>query len=211
MFIFTPAFFKFMIPFWMVIMGPKGSGKEKFLMRVLNEYQTLIEPKPISILYCYDEYNDNIPIMKHGGVNIHQGIPEDYLLDLMEKPTLVILDGLNVSQGFLTDLKHKSIREKISVIFLTEHFHTELYAFGRYFEYVSMMRDQNLVKQLYHDQQTFTNNQVRYLYDAYRLATSSEDGYLVIEKHPALNFKYLTNIFEEPENEEFSIFVPKQQ
>ena len=52
--------------------------------------------------------------MKHGGVNIHNGIPDDDLLNSMEKPTL-LMDNLNVSQVFLTDLKHKSINENISV------------------------------------------------------------------------------------------------
>ena len=211
MFQFTPIIFPFMIPFWMAIMGPDESGREKFLMRFLNEYQTLIEPKPLSILYCYEKYNDNIQIMKHGGVNIHQGIPDEKLLDSMVKPTLVILDGMNVSDGFLITLKHQSIQTNISVIFLTKHFHEENYSFGRYFEYITLMRDPNLVTKLYKDTNTFSTNQLKYLYEAYRLATSNTDGYLVIEKHPSYYMNYLTNIFEEPDNEEFSIFVPKQQ
>ena len=195
----------------MAIMGPDESGMEKFLMRFLNEYQTLIEPEPLSILYCYEIYNDNIQIMKHGGVNIHQGIPDEKLLDSMVKPTLVILDGMNVSDGFLITLKHQSIQTNISVIFLTKHFHEENYSFGRYFEYITLMRDPNLVTKLYKDTNTFSTNQLKYLYEAYRLATSNTDGYLVIEKHPSYYMNYLTNIFEEPDNEEFSIFVPRQQ
>ena len=209
MFQFTPLVFKFMFPFWMVIFGPEQTDREKFLMRFLNEYQTLIEPKPVSILYCYNEYNNNIQIMKHGGVNIHNGIPDDDLLNSMEKPTLLILDNLNVSQVFLTDLKHKSINENISVVYLTKHYHDEHYAFGRYFEYISMTRDQHLVNQLYQDPQTFETDLVRYLYEAYRLATSNTNGYLVIEKHPDYKMTYMTNIFEEPDNDEITIFVPK--
>ena len=209
MFQFTTAFFKFVIPFWMLIAGPDESGKEKFLIRFLNEYQTLMEPNPISILYCYEKYNDNIQIMKQGGVNIHKGIPDDDLLNSLEKPTLLILDSLNVSQRFLITLKHKSIQTNISVMFLTKRFHDEIYSFGRFFEYIVLMRNQNLVKKLYDDPRTFSPDQVRHLDEAYRLATSNSDGYLVINKHPSFNVEYLTNIFEEPDNEEFSIFVPK--
>ena len=129
MFQFTSAFFKFLIPFWMLIVGPDESGKEKFLMRYLNEYQTLMKPNPISILYCYEKYNDNIQIMRHGGVNIHKRIPDDDLLNSLEKPTLLILDNLNVSQSFLITLKHKSIQTNISVLFLTKRFHDDIYSF----------------------------------------------------------------------------------
>ena len=66
-----------------------------------------MEPNPISILYCYEKYNDNIQIMRHGEVNIHKGISDDDLLNLLEKPTLLILDNLNVSQSFLITLNIK--------------------------------------------------------------------------------------------------------
>ena len=43
----------------MIISGPSGSGKTTFLMRFLKETQSLINPPPKSILYCYSEYHDN--------------------------------------------------------------------------------------------------------------------------------------------------------
>ena len=82
-------------------------------------------------------------------------------------------------------------------------------SFGRFFEYIVLMRDQNMAKKLHDDPRTFSPDQVRHLYESYRLATSNSDGYLIIDKHPSFNVEYLTNIFEEPDNDEFSIFVPK--
>ena len=80
---FTESDFKFKSPFGMIFSGPSGSGKTTFLMRFLKETQSLVNPPPKSVLYCYSEYHDNIPIMQNGGVKIHEGIPDENLLNTL--------------------------------------------------------------------------------------------------------------------------------
>ena len=106
MFRFIELDLKFKAPFGMIISGPSSSGKTTFLLRFLNEYQTLMQPIPKSILYCYSEYHDRIPMLQSGGVTIHQGLPDDQIIESLAKPALLILDDLmlNASEEYLTSL-----------------------------------------------------------------------------------------------------------
>ena len=96
-----------------------------------------MQPIPKSILYCYSEYHDRIPMLQSGGVTIHQGLPDDQIIESLAKPALLILDDLmlNASEEYLTSLFTKKIHHKnTSVIFLTElptqHYKLEIWVYS---------------------------------------------------------------------------------
>ena len=49
--------------------------------------------------------------MQNGGVQIHEGVPDENLLNTLVKPSLVILDDLmtNVSEAYLTRCSPRKI------------------------------------------------------------------------------------------------------
>ena len=215
MFSITESDLKFKAPFGMIISGPSSSGKTTFLLKFLREYQTLIDPKPTSILYCYSEYHDQIRTMQDGGINIHQGIPDENLLNSLSKPSLLIMDDLmqNISEEFLTSLfTKKSHHKNISVMFLTQDlFQKKCKVARNNSQYIILMRAPNAALQIRNLGVQLFPTQLEYFLDAYKMATSNNYGYLVIDlsaiSPPIMRLR--TNIFKDSENEELTIFVPK--
>ena len=214
MFTFSQIDLQFRTPFGMVISGPSGSGKTTFLLRLLNEYKNLMYPEPKSILYCYSEYHDQISPMQAGGVLIHQGLPDDNILNELQKPSLLILDDLmlNASEEYLTSLfTKKSHHKNISVIFMTQDlFQKKCKVARNNAQYIILMRAPNAALQIRNLGVQLFPTQFEYFMDAYKLATANKYGYLVIDL--STNTKTIlmlrTNIFKEPDNEELTIFVP---
>ena len=199
----------------MIISGPSSSGKTTFLLRFLNEYQTLMQPIPKSILYCYSEYHDHIPMLQSGGVTIHQGLPDDQIIESLAKPALMILDDLmlNASEEYLTSLFTKKIHHKnTSVIFLTQDlFQRKIKVARNNAQYIVLMRAPNAALQIRNLGVQLFPRQLDYFLDAYKLATANNYGYLIIDLYAAAEsfMRLRTNIFKDPENEELTIFVPR--
>jgi len=121
---FTDKQLKFKLPFGLIISGPTSSGKTSFLLKILDEYETLIDPVPKTILYCYGEYHNHVPQLQKAGVNVYAGVPTDSMLDQIPKPLLLILDDLmlSIDENFLSHLfTKKSHHSNIGVIFLTQN------------------------------------------------------------------------------------------
>ena len=215
MFRFIELDLKFKAPFGMIISGPSSSGKTTFLLRFLNEYQTLMQPIPKSILYCYSEYHDRIPMLQSGGVTIHQGLPDDQIIESLAKPALLILDDLmlNASEEYLTSLFTKKIHHKnTSVIFLTQDlFQRKIKVARNNAQYIVLMRAPNAALQIRNLGVQLFPRQLDYFLDAYKLATANNYGYLIIDLYAAAEsfMRLRTNIFKDPENEELTIFVPR--
>ena len=90
-------------PFTMILSGATGSGKTQWLQKFLAYNQTLIDPPPSHILYCYGEINPTVMKLKQKGVEIFHGIPDESLIKEKPKPLLLILDDLmlNMENNFL--------------------------------------------------------------------------------------------------------------
>ena len=216
MFYFSRFEFQFHAPFCMIVSGPSGSGKTTFLLRFLNEYQNLIYPEPPkSILYCYSEYHDHVKTLQTAGISVHQGIPDDNMLNDLLKPALVILDDLmlNASEEYLTSLfTKKSHHKNLSVIFMTQDlFQKKCKVARNNSQYIVLMRAPNAALQIRNLGVQLFPTQFDYFMDAYRLATANKYGYIVIDlsftAKPIMMLR--TNIFKEADNEELTIFVPR--
>ena len=215
MFTFIESDLQFTSPFGMIISGPSGSGKTTFLLRFLSEHKNLVFPKFNSILYCYSEYHDQIKAMQAGGVMIHQGLPDDTLLDSLRKPAIVILDDLmlNASEEYLTSLfTKKSHHRNLSVIFLTQDlFQKRVKVARNNAQYIILMRAPNAALQIRNLGIQLFPTQLDYFMDAYKLATANKYGYLVIDLNPSSIplMRLRTNIFREVDDDELTIFVPR--
>ena len=217
MFTFSRLDIQFHSPFCMIISGPSSSGKTTFLLRFLNEYKNLIHPEPPkSILYCYSEYHEHIKTMQAGGILVHQGVPNDNMLENLSKPALLILDDLmlNASEEYLTSLfTKKSHHKNISVIFMTQDlFQKKCKVARNNAQYIVLMRAPNAALQIRNLGIQLFPTEFEFFIDAYRQATANKYGYLVIDLSPessALITQLRTNIFKEPDNEELTIFVPR--
>lgn len=108
---FTNKELYFKLPFGMILSGPSSSGKSSFLLKFIADSQDLIEPQPKSVLYCFGEMNDNIPILQKSGVNVYAGVPPEELIKSYSKPLLLILDDLllSIDEKYLSELFTKKV------------------------------------------------------------------------------------------------------
>ena len=115
---------KLKLPFGMVIAGPSNSGKTTFMLKLLKDHKELINPVAETIIYCYGEFNSQIPFLQRSGVIINKGPPSNEMIHNVKKPALIILDDLlyTIDENFLSNLFVKKIHHNnIGVIFLVQN------------------------------------------------------------------------------------------
>jgi len=210
---FSDKELKFKLPFGMIISGPSSSGKSTFLLKFISETESLIDPKPKSILYCFGEMSSIVPILQKSGVSVFSGVPPDDLINKFQKPLLLILDDLllSIDEKYLSELfTKKSHHRNFAVIFVTQNlFERKIKIARQNAQYIIIMRSPNSVLSVRNIGVQLFPRKLDYFLDAYRQATNRPYGYLVIDMHassdPGLRLR--TNIFKE--DEEKIIFIPK--
>ena len=102
--------------------GLTGSGKFKWVLRLINHANEIIEPPPTKIWYCYGEFQpafNNYP-----RVHFHEGLPElsDTIFDGLES-TLIILDVLmsDTNQLVANMFTKISYYRNVSAVYLTQN------------------------------------------------------------------------------------------
>jgi len=68
------ALLPFEHPFTAIVSGPVGCGKTTFVLIVIANVDTLIEPTPDKIIYYFAEYQPMFD--KHSHVDFRQGVPK---------------------------------------------------------------------------------------------------------------------------------------
>lgn len=108
---FSEKDLRFRLPFGMILSGPSSSGKSTFLIKFLSEADSLVEPAPKAILYCYGEYNEGIGLLQRSGVNVCFGVPSEEQLKQQSKPFILVLDDLMLSKrkNFSPNFSPKSL------------------------------------------------------------------------------------------------------
>jgi len=204
---------KFKLPFGMIISGPSSSGKSTLLLKFISEASDLIEPKPKSILYCFGEMNNIVPLLQKSGVDVFAGVPPEDLIKKYPKPLLLILDDLilSVDEKYLSELfTKKSHHQNFSVIFVTQNlFDKKIKVARQNSQYLVLMRSPNSMLSIRNIGVQLFPKQLDYFLDSYRQATKQPFGYLLVDMHassdPTLRLR--TNIFKE--DDEKIIFFPK--
>nr|CAD2178717.1 unnamed protein product [Meloidogyne enterolobii]CAD2197092.1 unnamed protein product [Meloidogyne enterolobii] len=203
----------FKLPFGMILSGPSSSGKSSFLLKFIADSQDLIEPKPKSVLYCFGEMNDNIPILQKSGINVYDGVPPEDLINKFQKPLLLILDDLllSIDEKYLSELfTKKSHHQNFAIVFVTQNlFEKKIKVARQNAQYIVLMRSPNSALSVRNIGVQLFPRQLDYFLDAYKQATNEPYGYLLIDLHassdPALRLR--TSIFKD--DEEKIIFISK--
>nr|CAD2177926.1 unnamed protein product [Meloidogyne enterolobii]CAD2193640.1 unnamed protein product [Meloidogyne enterolobii]CAD2204596.1 unnamed protein product [Meloidogyne enterolobii]CAD2205141.1 unnamed protein product [Meloidogyne enterolobii] len=210
---FTNKELYFKLPFGMILSGPSSSGKSSFLLKFIADSQDLIEPQPKSVLYCFGEMNDNIPILQKSGVNVYAGVPPEELIKSYSKPLLLILDDLllSIDEKYLSELfTKKSHHQNFAIVFVTQNlFEKKIKVARQNAQYIVLMRSPNSALSVRNIGVQLFPRQLEYFLDAYKQATNEPYGYLLIDLHassdPALRLRTL--IFKD--DEEKIIFISK--
>nr|CAD2190116.1 unnamed protein product [Meloidogyne enterolobii] len=210
---FTNKDLYFKLPFGMILSGPSSSGKSSFLMKFIADSQDLIDPPPKSVLYCFGEMNDNIPLLQKSGVNVYAGVPPEELIKSYSKPLLLILDDLllSIDEKYLSELfTKKSHHQNFAIIFVTQNlFEKKIKVARQNAQYIVLMRSPNSALSVRNIGVQLFPRQLEYFLDAYKQATNEPYGYLLIDLHassdPALRLR--TRIFKD--DEEKIIFISK--
>ena len=209
---FTDKDLKLKLPFGMCISGPSSSGKSSFLMKFIAESADLITPAPRSVLYCFGEFNNSIPVLQKAGVNVYAGVPSEELIQQQPKPLLLVLDDLmlSINENYLADLfTKKSHHQNFAVVFATQNlFDKKIKVARQNSQYIVLMRAPNSALSIKNLGIQLYPGQLPFFMDSYKQATSMPYGYLLLDMHaasdPALRLR--TSVFKDDEK---IIFTPK--
>lgn len=200
-------------PFGMIISGPSSSGKSTLLLKFIAESVELIEPKPASILYCFGEMSQIVPILQKSGIGVFAGVPPEDVIKRQPKPLLLILDDLllAIDEKYLNQLfTAKSHHQNFSIVFVTQNlFEKKIKVARQNAQYLILMRSPNSALSVRNIGVQLFPRQLDYFLDAYRQATNQPYGYLLIDMHASFDpsLRLRTNIFNQ--EEERTIFIPK--
>lgn len=216
---FSEKDLKLHLPFGCVVAGSSSSGKSSFIFRLLAQADRFIEPIPKAILYCYGEYNHQIPELQRSGVNICSGVPTEEAIQRLPKPALVILDDLlySIEPKFLADLfTKKSHHNNFGIILLTQDlFDRKLKVVRQNSMYIVLLRAPNSALAIRNLGIQLFPRELAFFMDAYKQATQTERySYLFIDLHPLSHssLRLRTNIFkdeQEDQKKQLTVFLPK--
>ena len=186
-------------PFTCIVSGPSGSGKTVFTVRLIDHANTMIEPAPERILWCYGIYQKFFNDLKH--VEFHEGLPDIATFDGRQR-TLLILDDLmhetddRVSQIFTRVSHHKNM----SVLYLTQNLFygsKQNRTISLNSHYLVLFKNVRDVTQISHLAAQMYPGKSKFMIESYRDATSTPFSYLLVDLKPDTDDKVRlrTNIF----------------
>ena len=181
--------------------GPTGSGKSKWVLRLIDHANEIIEPPPTRIWYCYGEFQS--AFNSYPWVHFHEGLPElsDRVFDGLES-TLIILDDLmsetnQLVANIFTKISH---HRNISILHLTQN----LFDKNKYARTISLNAHYLVLFKNPRDASQFATlarqmypSSWKFAIEAYKDATSVPYGYLLIDLKPEQDerCRLRTNIF----------------
>lgn len=199
-------------PFNMIVGGASGSGKTQWVCKFLDNYQRLITPSPVHVLYCYGVYNNRVLDLQNMGIETHKGLPTETLIRTRSKPLLLVLDDLmmEAKSEFLDLLFTRGSHHwSVSIIFITQNiFEKSLRTARNNAHYLVLLRNPSGQLQVRNLGTQLFPRQLPYFMAAYKDSTNMNYGYLLIDMHPSSPdvTRLRTNIFP---NEAQVLYTPK--
>jgi len=169
-----------------IIFGQTGAGKTHFILEVIR--QKLIHPFPKNIYYMYKIRQPFMDKLKN--ITFIEGLDFD-AIDISSSSLLVVDDLIlstnkNVAEAFILGSHHK----KISLFFLTQNLFPNCNLFRlmssncHYFIIFQNQRNFRQVKTLAN--QIFIGRDVQRITEAYKRASSTNRGFVVLSFSPLL-------------------------
>ena len=192
-------------PATIFVSGPTGSGKSVITQKLIENIDSMFNPVPEIVYFCYSEFQTCYMEMKTSAkLELHEGIPNTVELQKYKgKRILLVMDDLMAEMGKksskLTALFTKfSHHNSCSLLFIVQNlFYDGLRSARVNSHYLFLTKNpgdqlqiQNLSRQLFPKKQQF-------LVDAYSDATAEPYGYLFISTHQLTPdiVRIRTNIF----------------
>lgn len=199
-------------PFTCIVSGPTQCGKTTFIMKLISNTQTIIEPPPERIVYCYGEYQHTFDSVRDR-VEFHEGLPDVRQFDGRSR-TLLILDDLmaeaddSVANVFTKISHHRDV----SVIFLTQnlfHKNKHMRTISLNAHYLVLFKNPRDVTQFATLARQMYSKNWHFAVEAFNDATSQPHSYLLIDLKSNTDEQYRlrTNIF--PDEQTF-VYVSKR-
>ena len=202
----------------MIVSGPTQCGKTSFVLRLIDNLESAVEPLIRKILYCYNEYQPDKFDTYRSRVQFYKGLPSLQMFDGRE-PTLVIIDDLmgetnsDVSELFTRVSHHRDL----SVVFLTQN----LFAKNPHFRTISLNAHYIVLYKNPRDagqfevlaRQMYGSRNHKFALESFADATRVPHGYLFVDLKPTTedDYRLRTGIFPDEQTYVYvdrSLYIP---
>jgi len=197
-------------PFTCMISGPTGCGKTQFTFRLIDHAQTVIEPPPEKIVWCYGTYQNSFS--KLSQIEFHEGLPDITMFDGKHKTLLVIDDLMHENDDRVTNIFTKiSHHMDVSVLYLTQNIFfggKQTRTIGLNAHYLVLFKNPRDVTQVSHLARQMYPGRTKFLVESFQDATSVPYSYMLLDLKSDTEDKYRvrSNVFP---NEKNFVYVPK--
>ena len=186
-------------PFTAIVAGPTGGGKTAFTLKFITLASEMITPVPEKIIRCFGVYQDEFD--KYPDNDFRQGLPDPNTFDGTTKTLMVIDDLMSETDDSVTKIFTKiSHHRSVSVLYLSQN----LFFSGKQnstinltTHYMVLFRNPRDASQISVSGKQMYPNKSKLLVEAFRDATSTPYGYLLIDMLLDLEdeFRLRTGIF----------------
>lgn len=180
---------KFIAPATCLVSGPSQSGKTTWIVKVIQDAESLFTLPPQRVIYCYSEYSPKFAELP-SHVELQQGFPD--MKSLRADPSshkLVILDDLMQEASKTSQLDSLATRGChhlcVSLFILVQNaFYAGLRTCRLNSQYMCLFRNIADASQITTLQRQMFGGRSTALRDAYADATAEQHNYLLIDLHP---------------------------
>lgn len=192
---------KIKIPSAFLVSGASGSGKTHFVLRLLENADTLFSPPPREIRYHYGEFGNHVLHLQSLGIPTFAGMPEDEALESCSRPFILVCDDLmlNADSKQLSALFTKQAHHKqFCIVFLVQNlFEKNLRVPRGNCQYFALLSNPNSALQVRTLASQIFVGKVSQFLEAYNECTREPFSYLFLDLHPSTphHLRIRTQIF----------------
>jgi len=197
-------------PFTSIVSGPTGSGKTNFVMRLIDNVDTMIEPPPNKIVYYFGEYQ---PLFdRYSGVDFRHGMPKAGEIEKLADALVVLDDMMSELDGRVANVFTRgSHHRNISVVLMVQNFfdkNKHMRTISLNAQYIALFKNPRDNSQFTHLAKQLYPHNTRFALEAYIDATREPYGYLLLDLRSEQDedLRLRTRIFP---GERQIVYVPK--